>query len=75
MAFCFGWFNREFQCDNGACIAGDLSCDGQEDCEDSSDEKYCGELLVRVCVYDLEHAKTQIANVEREIITMRLAQT
>ncbi|KAL4225514.1 Low-density lipoprotein receptor-related protein 4 [Mactra antiquata] len=31
----------EFKCDHGLCINSDWVCDGQIDCEDSSDEKNC----------------------------------
>ena len=34
----------EFECYNGACISGFLTCNGQDDCGDNSDEEeICGQ--------------------------------
>jgi len=32
----------EFACDNGNCIPGSFRCDGDNDCDDNSDEIGCG---------------------------------
>ncbi|XP_062280416.1 very low-density lipoprotein receptor-like [Scomber scombrus] len=37
----------EFRCSDGSCIPRLKVCDGQTDCEDGSDEHYCGELLCK----------------------------
>ena len=31
----------QWRCDNGDCIRDEYRCDGQEDCEDNSDEDGC----------------------------------
>lgn len=33
---------EKFHCENDACIAQKLKCDGYDDCGDLSDEKNCG---------------------------------
>lgn len=32
---------NSFQCDNGQCVSKDLVCDGDNACNDNSDEKNC----------------------------------
>ena len=31
----------EFICDNGQCVPSDFYCDGEDDCDDDSDEQGC----------------------------------
>ncbi len=35
----------QFECDNGACIAGLLTCDSLNHCGDNSDEENCSKTL------------------------------
>lgn len=36
----------EFRCTSGMCINGAWKCDGDADCEDSSDEQDCGMAVI-----------------------------
>lgn len=36
----------QFQCDNLACIAGNLACNGNADCTDQSDERDCSKCTM-----------------------------
>lgn len=40
-AYCTSCEADEFICDEGACIAGSDVCDGQNDCQDGTDESVC----------------------------------
>ena len=38
-----GCRDNEFRCDNDVCLNSEWQCDGEEDCEDGSDEQGCGQ--------------------------------
>ena len=42
MYFCSGCSSSEFQCDNDRCVPEALTCDGDNNCGDGSDEADCG---------------------------------
>ena len=42
----------QWRCDNGDCIRDEYRCDGQEDCEDNSDEDGCKIIFINYFVHD-----------------------
>lgn len=36
----------EFSCTSGQCVPAPLVCDFKEDCEDGSDEEFCGMIVM-----------------------------
>lgn len=40
--------DREFQCDDGLCINEDWQCDGENDCDDMTDERDCRKYILNI---------------------------
>lgn len=73
VSLCKNWFfaallvivlscsEEEFSCTSGSCVSAQLICDFKEDCEDGSDEEYCGMLTFNmVILYKDDWSNTEL---------------